>query len=158
MDLARNDIGRVCDFGSVAVKELMIIERYSHVMHIVTQVEGKLSANKTPYDLMRATFPAGTVSGAPKIRAMQIISELEQTARGPYAGCVGYFSFNGNLDTCITLRTALVKDGQAYVQAGGGWVNDSTPEGEFQETIIKSMAMRKAVAMAESFSNQTYRL
>ncbi len=135
-DLARNDIGRVCDFGSVAVKELMIIERYSHVMHIVTQVEGKLSANKTPYDLMRATFPAGTVSGAPKIRAMQIISELEQTARGPYAGCVGYFSFNGNLDTCITLRTALVKDGQAYVQAGGGWVNDSTPEGEFQETII----------------------
>ena len=134
VDLARNDIGRVCDFGSVQVKELMIIERYSHVMHIVSQVEGKLSAGKTPYDLMRATFPAGTVSGAPKIRAMQIISELEQTARGPYAGCVGYFSFNGNLDTCITIRTALIKDGKAYVQAGGGWVNDSTPEGEFQET------------------------
>jgi len=151
VDLARNDIGRVCDFGSVQVKEMMIIERYSHVMHIVTQVEGKLSAGKTPYDLMRATFPAGTVSGAPKIRAMQIISELEQTARGPYAGCVGYFSFNGNLDTCITLRTALIKDGRAYVQAGGGWVNDSTPEGEYQETINKSMAMRKAVAMAESF-------
>ena len=151
VDLARNDIGRVCDFGSVHVKELMTIERYSHVMHIVTQVEGKLSAGKTPYDLMRATFPAGTVSGAPKIRAMQIISELEQTARGPYAGCVGYFSFNGNLDTCITLRTALIKDGRAYVQAGGGWVNDSTPEGEYQETINKSMAMRKAVAMAESF-------
>jgi anthranilate synthase component 1 len=121
-------------------------------MHIVTQVEGKLSAGKTPYDLMRATFPAGTVSGAPKIRAMQIISELEQTSRGPYAGCVGYFSFNGNLDTCITLRTALIKDGRAYVQAGGGWVNDSTPEGEFQETVNKSMAMRKAVAMAENFS------
>jgi len=154
VDLARNDIGRVCDFGSVSVKELMVIERYSHVMHIVTQVEGKLSAGKTPYDLMRATFPAGTVSGAPKIRAMQIISQLEQTARGPYAGCVGYFSFNGNLDTCITLRTALVKDGKAYVQAGGGWVNDSTPDGEFHETINKSMAMRKAVAMAESFSNQ----
>jgi len=151
VDLARNDIGRVCDFGSVQVKELMTIERYSHVMHIVTQVEGKLSADKTLYDLMRATFPAGTVSGAPKIRAMQIISELEQTARGPYAGCVGYFSFNGNLDTCITIRTALIKDGKAYIQAGGGWVNDSTPEAEFQETINKSMAMRKAVAMAESF-------
>ena len=152
VDLARNDIGRVCDFGSVQVKELMVIERYSHVMHIVTQVEGKLSADKTPYDLMRATFPAGTVSGAPKIRAMQIIAELEQTARGPYAGCVGYFSFSGNLDTCITLRTALIKDGKAYVQAGGGWVNDSTPEGEFQETVNKSMAMRKAVAMAEGFA------
>ena len=152
VDLARNDIGRVCDFGSVVVKELMTIERYSHVMHIVTRVEGKLSAGKTTYDLMRATFPAGTVSGAPKIRAMQIISELEQTARGPYAGCVGYFSFNGNLDTCITIRTALIKDGKAYVQAGGGWVDDSTPEGEFQETISKSMAMRKAVALAESFA------
>lgn len=151
VDLARNDIGRVCDFGSVQVKELMTVERYSHVMHIVTQVEGKLSAQKTPYDLLRATFPAGTVSGAPKIRAMQIISELEQTSRGPYAGCVGYFSFNGNLDTCITIRTALIKDGKAYVQAGGGWVNDSTPEGEFQETINKSMAMRKAIAMAEGF-------
>ncbi len=152
VDLARNDIGRVCDFGSVRVKELMAIERYSHVMHIVSQVEGKLSAAKTPYDLMRATFPAGTLSGAPKIRAMQIISELEQTARGPYGGCVGYFSFNGNLDCCITIRTALIKDGRAYVQAGGGWVNDSTPDGEFQETVNKSMAMRKAVAMAEGLS------
>jgi anthranilate synthase component 1 len=152
VDLARNDIGRVCDFGSVAVKDLMFIERYSHVMHIVSQVEGKLSAGKTNYDLMRATFPAGTVSGAPKIRAMQIISELEQTTRGTYAGAVGYFSFNGNLDTCITIRTALIKDGRAYVQAGGGWVNDSTPEGEYQETINKSMAMRKAIAMAENFS------
>ena len=152
VDLARNDIGRVCDFGSVQVKDLMIIERYSHVMHIVSQVEGKLSADKTLYDLMRATFPAGTVSGAPKIRAMQIISELEQTTRGPYAGCVGYFSFNGNLDTCITIRTALLKGGKAYVQAGGGWVNDSTPEGEFQETVNKSKAMLKAVAMAEGFA------
>jgi len=152
VDLARNDIGRVCDFGSVRVKDLMIIERYSHVMHIVSQVEGKLSADKTLYDLMRATFPAGTVSGAPKIRAMQIISELEQTTRGPYGGCVGYFSFNGNLDTCITIRTALLKDGRAYVQAGGGWVNDSTPEGEFQETVNKSKAMLKAVAMAEGFA------
>ncbi len=152
VDLARNDIGRVCDFGSVQVRDLMIIERYSHVMHIVSSVEGKLSADKTNYDLMRATFPAGTVSGAPKIRAMQIISELEGTTRGPYAGCVGYFSFNGNLDTCITIRTALLKDGKAYVQAGGGWVNDSEPEAEFQETVNKSKAMLKAVALAETFA------
>ena len=152
VDLARNDIGRVCDFGSVQVRDLMIIERYSHVMHIVSSVEGKLSAGKTPYDLMRATFPAGTVSGAPKIRAMQIISELEGTTRGPYAGCVGYFSFNGNLDTCITIRTALLKGGKAYVQAGGGWVNDSEPEAEFQETVNKSKAMLKAVALAETFA------
>ncbi|MGZ4975040.1 MAG: anthranilate synthase component I [Limisphaerales bacterium] len=152
VDLARNDLGRVCDYGTVQVKDLMIIERYSHVMHIVSQVEGKLSANRTPYDLMRATFPAGTLSGAPKIRAMQIISELEQTTRGPYGGCVGYFSFNGNLDCCITIRTALIKDGKAYVQAGGGWVNDSDPEAEFQETVNKAKAMLTAVAMAETFS------
>jgi anthranilate synthase component 1 len=152
VDLARNDIGRVCDFGSVQVKDLMIIERYSHVMHIVSSVEGKLSADKTNYDLMRATFPAGTVSGAPKIRAMQIIADLEGTTRGPYGGCVGYFSFNGNLDTCITIRTALLKGGKAYVQAGGGWVNDSEPEAEFQETVNKSKAMLKAVALAETFA------
>jgi anthranilate synthase component 1 len=154
VDLARNDIGRVCDFGSVQVKALMIIERYSHVMHIVSQVEGTLSADRTPYDLMRATFPAGTLSGAPKIRAMQLISEMEQTARGPYGGCVGYFSFNGNLDCCITIRTALIKDGVAYVQAGGGWVYDSVPDAEFQETVNKSTAMLKAVAMAETFSRK----
>src|SRR5881296_44294 len=154
VDLARNDIGRVCDFGTVQVKDLMVVERYSHVMHIVSQVEGKLAAGKTPYDLMRATFPAGTLSGAPKIRAMQIISELEQTTRGPYGGCVGYFSFSGNLDCCITIRTALLKDGKAYVQAGGGWVNDSTPEGEYQESLNKSKAMLKAVALAESFTSE----
>jgi anthranilate synthase component 1 len=154
VDLARNDLGRVCDFGSVQVKDLMIVERYSHVMHIVSQVQGKLSASRTLYDLMRATFPAGTLSGAPKIRAMQIISELEQTARGPYGGCVGYFSFNGNLDCCITIRTALIKGGNAYVQAGGGWVNDSTPEAEYQETVNKAKAMLKAVALAESFTTQ----
>src|SRR6266566_61808 len=153
VDLARNDIGRVCDFGSVQVRVLMDIERYSHVMHIVSQVEGRLSPDKTPYDLMRATFPAGTLSGAPKVRAMQIISELEQTARGPYGGCVGYFSFNGNLDCCITIRTALLKDGKAYVQAGGGWVSDSEPEAEFQETVNKSKAMLKAVALAENFGS-----
>jgi len=152
VDLARNDIGRVCDFGSVQVKDLMIVERYSHVMHIVSQVEGRLVSEKTPYDLMRAAFPAGTLSGAPKVRAMQIISELEQTTRGPYGGCVGYFSFNGNLDCCITIRTALLKDGKAYVQVGGGWVNDSDPEAEFQETVNKSKAMLKAVALAESFT------
>jgi len=151
VDLARNDIGRVCDFGSVQVRDLMIVERYSHVMHIVSDVTGKLSAGKTPFDLMRATFPAGTLSGAPKIRAMQLISELEGTTRGPYGGCVGYFSFSGNLDCCITIRTALLKDGKAYVQAGGGWVNDSTPEGEYQETVNKATAMLKAVAMAEGF-------
>jgi anthranilate synthase component 1 len=151
VDLARNDLGRVCDFGTVQVKDLMIIERYSHVMHIVSQVEGRLAASRTPYDLMRSTFPAGTLSGAPKIRAMQIISELEQTTRGPYGGCVGYFSFNGNLDCCITIRTALLKDGRAYVQAGGGWVNDSTPEAEYQETLNKAKAMLKAIALAERF-------
>ena len=152
VDLARNDLGRVCQFGSVTVKDLMTLERYSHVMHIVSQVEGNLAGGRTPYDLMRATFPAGTLTGAPKIRAMQIIAELEQTARGPYGGCVGYFSFSGNLDCCITIRTALLKDGRAYVQAGGGWVNDSTPEAEFQETVNKAKAMLKAVAMAENFS------
>jgi anthranilate synthase component 1 len=152
VDLARNDLGRVCDYGSVQVKDLMIIERYSHVMHIVSQVEGHLSGDRTPYDLMRATFPAGTLSGAPKVRAMQIISELERTTRGPYGGCVGYFSFDGNLDCCITIRTALLKDGKAYVQAGGGWVNDSDPEAEFQETVNKAKAMLKAVALAESFT------
>src|SRR5258706_5071350 len=154
VDLARNDLGRVCDFGTVQVKDLMIIERYSHVMHIVSQVEGRLSERKTPFDLMRATFPAGTLSGAPKVRAMQIISEMEQTQRGPYGGCVGYFSFNGNLDCCITIRTALIKGGKAHIQAGGGWVNDSTPEGEYQETVNKAKAMLKAVALAENFNSQ----
>ncbi|MBX3743969.1 MAG: anthranilate synthase component I [Verrucomicrobiae bacterium] len=152
IDLARNDVGRVCDFGTVEVRDLMVIERYSHVMHIVSEVVGRLSAGRSPYDLMRATFPAGTLSGAPKIRAMQIISELEQSTRGPYGGCVGYFGFNGNLDSCITIRTALLKDGTAYVQAGGGWVHDSTPEGEFAETVNKSKAMRQALALAEAFA------
>ena len=119
---------------------------------LLSENKTKPLANKTNYDLMRATFPAGTVSGAPKIRAMQIIADLEDTTRGPYGGCVGYFSFNGNLDTCITIRTALLKDGKAYVQAGGGWVNDSEPEAEFQETVNKSKAMLKAVALAETFN------
>jgi anthranilate synthase component 1 len=152
VDLARNDIGRVCDFGSVHVPELMIIERYSHVMHIVSVVKGNLQRGKTIYDLMRATFPAGTVSGAPKVRAMQIISELERTRRGPYAGAVGYFSFSGNLDSTITIRTVLLKDGKAYVQAGAGVVADSDPKMEFQETVNKAMGMLKAIALAESFN------
>lgn len=151
VDLARNDIGRVCDFGSVRVPEFMVIEKYSHVMHIVSGVEGTLQKGRSAYDLMRATFPAGTVSGAPKIRAMQVISELEQCQRGPYAGAVGYFSFNGNVDSCITLRTALLKDGVAYVQAGGGIVADSDAKYEFQETVNKSKAMLKAIALAETF-------
>jgi len=152
IDLGRNDLGRVCATGSVHVTQHMEVERYSHVMHLVSAIEGMLRAGLAPIDAFRACFPAGTLSGAPKIRAMQIIAELEQTARGPYGGCVGYFSFNGNLDTCITIRTALIKDGKAYVQAGGGWVNDSVPESEFQETVNKAKAMLKAVALAESFA------
>jgi anthranilate synthase component 1 len=155
VDLARNDIGRVCDFGSVKVDEFMVVERYSHVMHIVSNVTGRLQPQRNAYDLMRATFPAGTVSGAPKVRAMQIISELEKTQRGPYAGAVGYFSFNGNLDSCITLRTALLKDGTAYVQAGGGIVADSAAAYEFQETVNKAKAMVKAITLAESFLHLT---
>jgi anthranilate synthase component 1 len=131
----------------------MVIERYSHVMHIVSNVTGILQPQRNTYDLMRATFPAGTVSGAPKVRAMQIISELEQTQRGPYAGAVGYFSFSGNLDSCITLRTALLKDGKAYVQAGGGIVADSDAAYEYRETVNKSKAMLKAIALAEGFTS-----
>ena len=151
LDLGRNDVGRVAKLGTVRPTEQFIIERYSHVMHIVSQVNGMLSPTHSAFDLMRTTFPAGTLSGAPKIRAMQLISELEGTTRGPYGGCVGYFSFNGNADHCITIRTALVKNGRAYVQAGGGWVNDSTPEAEYEETVNKSLAMRKAISLAESF-------
>lgn len=148
VDLARNDLGRVCEAGSVRVKELAIVERYSHVMHLVSHVIGRLDRRYSPYDLLRATFPAGTLTGAPKVRAMQIISELEGTCRGPYGGCVGYFAFNGNLDSCITIRTALLKEGKAFVQAGGGWVADSVPESEYMETVNKAKAVLKAVAMA----------
>jgi len=149
VDLARNDLGRVCDFGSVKVPEFMLIERYSHVMHIVSQVEGQLAPERTSFDLMRATFPAGTVSGAPKIRAMQLIAEMEGLQRGSYAGALGYFSYDGNLDSCITLRTALLKDGVVHVQAGAGLVADSVPAAEYQETINKASALFKAIALAE---------
>ncbi len=151
VDLARNDLGRVCEFQSVSVPQFMTVERYSPVMHIVSQVTGRVTPGRTAFDVMRATFPAGTLSGAPKIRAMQIISDLEKRVRGPYGGALGYFSFSGNLDTCITIRTLVVKDGVAYVQAGGGVVNDSTPEGEYQETVNKARALVKAVAMANTF-------
>lgn len=152
VDLARNDLGRVCKPGTVTVPEFMIVERYSHVMHIVSQVEGEISEKHNACDLMRATFPAGTVSGAPKIRAMQIIAEQEKEQRGPYAGAVTYFSYDGNLDSCIAIRTALIKDGRIYVQSGAGLVADSVPESEYQETLNKAGAMFKAVTLAESIS------
>jgi len=151
VDLARNDIGRVCRFGSVKVPEMMVIERYSHVMHIVSQVEGQIAPDKTAYDLMRATFPAGTVSGAPKIRAMQIIAHYEPSQRGIYAGALGYVGYDGNMDTCIMLRTALLKNGLIHIQAGAGVVADSVPASEYQETVSKASALLKAVAMAEQF-------
>ncbi|MBI5380908.1 MAG: anthranilate synthase component I [Opitutae bacterium] len=151
VDLARNDIGRVCRYGSIRVPEYMVVERYSHVMHIVSQVEGDIAPEKTAYDLMRATFPAGTVTGAPKIRAMQIIATKERSQRGFYAGALGYFGYDGNMDTCIMLRTALLRQGKIHIQAGAGVVADSVPAAEFQETINKASALAKAVAMAEQF-------
>ena len=149
VDLGRNDVGRVSEMGSVQVSELMVIERYSHVMHIVSNVRGRLEQGQDAYDVVRACFPAGTVSGAPKIRAMEIIDELEPTRRGPYAGAVGYFGFSGSMDTCITIRTLVIKDKVAYIQAGGGVVADSVPALEYLETVNKAKAMMRAVEMAE---------
>ena len=154
VDLARNDVGRVAEFGSVRVTEFMQIERYSHVMHIVSNVVGRLRVDGSAFDAVRATFPAGTVSGAPKIRAMQIISELEKTRRGCYAGAIGYFGFNGNVDSCIALRCAVLKNGHAYFQAGAGIVSDSDPQREYEETVIKARAMMKALAMASQIKAQ----
>lgn len=148
VDLARNDLGRVCEYDTVRVPEFMVVERYSHVMHIVSHVVGKLAGRRSSFDVMRATFPAGTVSGSPKVRAMQIIAEQEPTCRGIYAGAVGYFSFSGNLDSCIAIRTIVVKGGVAYLQAGGGLVADSTPEGEYQESISKARAGLRALGQA----------
>ncbi|MDF3128160.1 anthranilate synthase component I [Kiritimatiellaeota bacterium B1221] len=153
VDLARNDIGRVCECGSVDVSEFMIIERYSHVMHIVSNVRGKLHPEKNSYDLMRATFPAGTLSGAPKIRAMEIIAELEPDRRGPYGGAVGYFGFDGNLDCCITIRTCFFAGNKTYVQAGAGLVADSVPATEFEETVNKAKGMMKALTLARGHQN-----
>jgi anthranilate synthase component 1 len=149
VDLARNDVGRISEFGSVRLTDFMTIERYSHVMHIVSNVIGRLSEGQTAYDVMRATFPAGTVSGAPKVRAMQLIYEFEKSKRGVYAGAVGYFGFDGQLDSCIALRTVLLKDGVAFVQAGGGVVADSEPEAEYQESVNKAMAVFRAIERAE---------
>lgn len=149
VDLARNDIGRVCQFGTINVPDYMVIERYSHVMHIVSQVVGQIHPNKTAYDLMRATFPAGTLSGAPKVRALQIISELEQSQRGVYGGAIGYFGFGGNHDSAIGIRTAVIKNGTIYIQSGAGVVADSVPVNEFMETVNKAKGMLKAVALAE---------
>jgi len=149
VDLARNDVGRAAEYGSVKVSDFMTIEKYSHVMHIVSNVHGTLRAGRTAYDVMRATFPAGTVSGSPKVRAMQIINQFEKSKRGVYAGAVGYFGFDGNSDSCIALRTVVLKDGKAYVQAGAGVVADSTPEGEHQECVNKAMGMMAAIARAK---------
>ncbi len=149
VDLGRNDLGRVCDYGTVKVKRMMYIERYSHVMHIVSQVEGSLRQGMDAFDLLRATFPAGTLSGAPKVRAMEIIEELEETRRGPYGGAVGYFSFDGSMDMCITIRTLLMQNGTISVQAGGGIVADSDPAAEYDETINKAQAVFEAVKFAE---------
>jgi anthranilate synthase component 1 len=149
VDLGRNDVGRVAEIGTVKVTELMAVERYSHVMHLVSNVEGRLKEGLDCFDVFRACFPAGTVTGAPKVRAMEIIEELEPTKRGPYAGAVGYFSFQGNMDMCITIRTLLIINNNVYVQAGAGIVADSNPEKEYFETVNKAMAMMKAVAMTE---------
>lgn len=157
VDLGRNDVGRVSRPGTVQVTELMEVERYSHVMHLVSHVTGRLRSDMTSYDALRACFPAGTVSGAPKIRAMEIISELEPDRRGSYAGAVGYFDLSGNLDTCITIRTMVVKDGVAHVQAGGGIVYDSEPAREYQETVNKAQAPLRAIERAEEFAEQAPR-
>ncbi|MDP0496962.1 MAG: anthranilate synthase component I [Verrucomicrobiota bacterium JB024] len=156
VDLARNDIGRVCEVGTVRVKDYAIIERYSHVMHIVSQVEGQLAPGRNAYDLMRATFPAGTLSGAPKIRAMQIIAELEKQCRGVYGGALGYFGYNGNLDSCIAIRTALLKEKTLFIQSGAGLVADSVPEHEYQETVNKAKGMLKAVALSQQIAKITH--
>jgi anthranilate synthase component 1 len=149
VDLARNDVGRISEPGTVQVTQFMDIERYSHVMHLVSHVQGKLRKGLTQYDALRACFPAGTVSGAPKIRAMEIIAELEPDKRGPYAGAVGYFDFSGNIDTAIAIRTIIVKDGTAYVQAGAGIVADSVPANEYRECLNKMQAMLSAISQAE---------
>ncbi len=149
VDLGRNDLGRVCDYGSVQVNALMVVERYSHVMHIVSNIVGQLRESSDSFSLLEACFPAGTVTGAPKIRAMEIIDDLEPDSRGLYAGAVGYFGFDGNMDTCITIRTIVIKDNIATVQAAAGIVADSDPNSEYEETLNKAKAMLSAIEMAE---------
>jgi anthranilate synthase component 1 len=149
VDLGRNDVGRVAQYGSVRLTDVMTIERYSHVMHITSNVAGKLRDDKDAFDALSACLPAGTVSGAPKVRAMEIIDELEPHRRGPYAGAVGYVDFSGNMDTCIALRTIVVQGDTAYVQVGAGIVADSVPEREFQETLNKARGLLKAIEITE---------
>jgi anthranilate synthase component 1 len=150
LDLGRNDVGRVAQTGSVRVTEQFVIERYSHVMHIVSNVEGRLKPELDALAVLRATFPAGTVSGAPKVRAMEILDELEPVKRGIYAGAVGYLGFHGDMDLAIAIRTAVIKDGRIHVQAGAGIVADSDPASEWQETQNKALAQLRAAEMAES--------
>jgi len=154
VDLARNDIGRVSETGSVKVENFMRVERYSHVMHIVSDVVGQLKEDFDALDVLKATFPAGTVSGAPKVRAMQIIEELENERRGIYAGSVGYISFQGNMDMAIAIRTAVYRDREIFVQAGAGIVADSIPEKEWEETVNKAKALMKAIEMAEESTEE----
>ncbi|MCK4277301.1 MAG: anthranilate synthase component I family protein, partial [Phycisphaerae bacterium] len=149
VDLARNDVGRVAEPNTIELSDVMTVERYSHVMHIVSDVKGKLAEGMTAFDALRAALPVGTVSGAPKIRAMEIIDEFEPTRRGPYAGAVGYVDFGGNMDTCIALRTMVISGGKVYVQVGAGIVADSIPQREYDETINKAKALLKAIEVAE---------
>ena len=148
VDLGRNDLGRVCDYGTVKVDELMVVETYSHVLHIVSKVSGTLREGTGSMDVLRATLPAGTLSGAPKVRAMQIIDELEPHKRGGYGGAIGYLSWDGDLDTAIHIRTVVVKDGRAHVQAGGGTVADAQPAYEYNESVNKAKAVFRAVELA----------
>jgi anthranilate synthase component 1 len=154
IDLGRNDVGRVAEIGSVRLSDRMVIERYSHVMHIVSEVRGRLKVGLGPLDVLKASFPAGTVSGAPKVRALEIIRELEPVKRGIYSGAVGYIGWNGNLDTAIAIRTAVIKDGRLHVQAGAGIVHDSVPENEWQETLNKAKALMRAVQMTRTDSGR----
>ena len=149
VDLGRNDLGRVCEYGSIRVPQMMEIERYSHVMHLVSQIRGRLKSGMDAFDLLRATFPAGTVSGAPKVRAMQIIEEQEPVRRGIYAGVIGYFGYDGNMDSCIAIRTMLMKGQSVYIQAGGGIVADSQPVKEYEESLNKARALSESVRLAE---------
>jgi anthranilate synthase component 1 len=153
VDLGRNDLGRVAETGTVQVTDLMVVERYSHVMHLVSNIHCDLSEGLDAFDLFRATFPAGTLSGAPKVRAMEIIAELETDPRGPYGGAIGYISFTGNMDLAITIRTACIQDGVLTVRAGAGIVADSDPERERQETISKAKSIQRALQMLETASN-----
>ena len=154
VDLGRNDLGRVCRSGSVEVSKFCYVERYSHVMHLVTDVRGQLRDDRTPVDVFLSCFPAGTLTGAPKIRAMELIDRFEKTRRGPYGGAVAYFGFSGNLDSCITIRTAVLANDRAYVQAGGGIVYDSDPAYEYNESVNKAAALRKAISLAKAMLQQ----